>query len=51
MRSTTAVTIAASAIILAGCSDAGPGTGTSADATVRFNVATSSATALPRAWR
>ncbi len=45
MRSTTAVTLAASVIILAGCSDAGTGTGTSADATVRFNVATSSAPA------
>ena len=45
MRSTTAVTLAASMIVLAGCSDSGAGTGTAADATVRFNVATSSATA------
>lgn len=45
MRSTTAVTLAASMVILAGCSDSGAGTGTTADATVRFNVATSSGTA------
>lgn len=40
MRSLLVVT--ASAILLAGCSDSG--TGTAADATVRFNIATSSAT-------
>lgn len=38
MRSSNAVILAASAVLLAGCSDAG--TGTSSDATVRFNVAT-----------
>lgn len=43
MRSLSAVTVAAGVALLAGCSDAG--TGTSADATVRFNVATRSAAA------
>ena len=43
MRNLSAVTVAAGMVLLAGCSDSG--TGTAADATVRFNVATSSATA------
>ena len=37
------LTLAAGAALLAGCSDSG--TGTAADATVRFNVATSTGTA------
>ena len=41
MRITCALIMAVSVVALASCSDAG--TGTSADATVRFNVATSSA--------
>lgn len=43
MRSLSAVTIAAGVAVLAGCSDSG--TGTSADATVRFNVATGTSAA------
>jgi hypothetical protein len=43
MRNLSAVTVAAGMVLLAGCSDSG--TGTAADATVRLNVATSSATA------
>jgi hypothetical protein len=43
MRNSRAVLLAAGAVLLAACSDSG--TGTSADATVRFNVATSSARA------
>jgi hypothetical protein len=43
MRSFSAVTLAAGIVLLAGCSDAG--TGTSADATVRFNVATGTSAA------
>jgi len=43
MRSSSAVILAASVLLLAGCSDAG--TGTTADAIVRFNVATSASAA------
>ena len=43
MRNSRAILLAAGTVLLAGCSDSG--TGTPADATVRFNVATSSATA------
>ena len=43
MRNSHAVLLAAGSVLLAGCTDSG--TGTSADATVRFNVATSSAPA------
>lgn len=43
MRSSSAVILSAGIILLAGCSDTG--TGTSADATVRFNVATGTSAA------
>ncbi len=43
MRNSSVLTLAAGAALLAGCSDSG--TGTAADATVRFNVATSTGTA------
>ena len=48
MRSFTAVTFAAGSVLLAGCSDAGTGTGTSTEAAVRFNVATGTTPAASR---